>query len=123
MAKEPEIPHYEATVKTFIAPFLLKEGTRFHYEGAYSPTFIPLNDAAEAAREAYLEERPNGGLHPTASLRTNGGEPGENEPAPAPTATDITEPVAVKEEVNPTLAAPGKAKPGPTEGGKVLDIK
>lgn len=95
------MPKYRTTIPTFIAPDLVPPGTVIDFEGTPSITFEPLDDEAEAALNSLFKAKPQAAIKPFDELASNGGAPG-----------DVG-----------TIAQPGKAAPGLTEGGKALDIK
>lgn len=110
------MPKYRVTTPVFIAPDLIPAGTIIDYEGTPSITLEPLDPEAEAALQEVYRAKPNAGIKPFEELRTVGGEPGEKV-----SATVVEKPKA--DDVTGTLAAPGKAQPGLTEGGKALTLK
>jgi hypothetical protein len=115
------MPKYRTTVQTFIAPELLKPGVVFLYDGPPSLTWEPLDDEAREKVEELYKAKPHALVNPLDSLRVNGGAPGD---VVEPTLQILDQPSAKEEEVLNlgTLAQPGKARPGPTEGGKALPI-
>jgi hypothetical protein len=116
------MPRYQAATKGFIAPHIIVEGRQFSYDGPYGTWMIPLDAEAEAKADEFYQAHPNAGINPVEQLRVRGGEPGEFEP---PAVFLDAEPAAAKEldlSAN-TLATPGKAKPGLSEGGKAEAVK
>lgn len=106
---------YQALTKTFIAPHLIEEGQVFTISDSFEPGIhlLPLDEAAEAAFEKYEEKRRKLNL-PPATL-----DPIEQLPN---TITSIEDPAQAQPDLSISLAeaAAGPAKPGPTDGGKVL---
>jgi hypothetical protein len=61
-------PRYKCLQETFIAPWLLKEGTVIDYDGEPGPHLEPMNEAAEAMMAAYYKAKPEASLNPTDAL-------------------------------------------------------
>lgn len=79
MSKEPEAaeevaapagppPLYKCLQETFMAPFLLKEGTLIEYDGEPGPHLQPMNAPAEAMMAAYYKAKPEASINPVAAL-------------------------------------------------------
>lgn len=110
------MPRFRLKRDTFIAPRLFKAGTVIEYDGPLGEQFQPLDKEGEKALAAYYEEHPSARRPFTENLRTKGGKPGEFK---APTAEVVEEPPAEPVEKAGNLAQPGKAAPGPSDGGEV----
>lgn len=64
----PIPPRYKCLQETFIAPFLLKEGTLIDYDGEPGPHLQPMNESAVAMMTAYYKAKPEASINPVAAL-------------------------------------------------------
>lgn len=106
------MPRFKLTQDAFLAPDLLKAGTVIDYDGPLGPHFEPMDAEGEAALEAYYRSNPHAAIMPFDDLPVKSTQPVVVSPPEPDAPLDIG-----------SLAQPGRARPGPTEGGKVLDIK
>lgn len=110
------MPRYRLRENAFFAPDYLLAGTVIEYAGPLGPHFEPLDDEAEAALAQYFKDNPHAAIGPTEELQLQGGEPGARVEVVAPPQSDPVVKVG-------NLALPGKATPGPSDGGKALEVK
>lgn len=122
------MPKYRITQPCFIAPVLITQahidrvgGVQINYDGVPSITWEPLDEEAEAAIAKVFEEKPHAAIAPFGQLRTTGGDPGEVEPAP--TLSFEPQEAVTQDALNlGSLAMPGKAKPGLSDGGEATKL-
>lgn len=101
---------YRVLQKTFIEPNLYEQGSVISYSGPPGPHLVPVDDEAKAKTRAWAEENPGVSLRPFDQLPLTM----EN----VPQASLVSAPGRLAQEVAMgNLAQPGKAVPGPTEGG------
>lgn len=111
---------YRLRQRAFIEPFLLEEGTVVFYDGAYGPHLEPMNEEATTAADAYFTANPEATLAPVDNLEIT---PRPQVAIVPPKDLPDVEGGVVDLTAEGSLADPGKAAPGPTDGGKVLPIK
>lgn len=105
---------YRAITKSFISGQLIEEGQIFTINDEFQPGvhLEPMDEAAEAAMEKYLETRkrlnqPDPNVHPIDALPDTISSIGDAPEAEADLSLSMAEQQGAQ------------AKPGPTDGGKV----
>lgn len=106
------MPRFKLTQDSFFAPELLKAGTVINYDGPLGPHFEPLDAEGEAALKAWYTANPHAGIAPFEELEVKGANP-------PPPVEVVAPPLAGPADVDiGTLAQPGRASPGLSDGGK-----